>query len=547
MKKLILLFFLFLSLNLFSQGFWTQKADFGGVARYWAIGFSINGKGYAGLGRGNGFANSSDLWEYDPILNSWTQKASFPGPARYSSSVFVLNNKAYFCSGAYWNGAPGGYTPYNDVWEYNPATNSWLQKNNFPGAGRHDAFAFSYAGMGYLCFGQAANQSRLNDLWQYNPTTDTWTQKATFPGTSRSAGIQFGYQKYGYVGLGRDDSDQSLGDIWRYDCSTDTWFQLANFPDTSLSSASTFVTDKRAYVVGGYNFQSNSYAPELWEYYPISDTWVQKEDFPPNSRSCGFGFSINNRGYYGTGCVFSTFYKDFWEYTPSCDTFNSNVTLIGSTVYAIASGATYQWLNCNNGFAPIPSETNQSYSPAVSGNYAVIVTQNICSDTSDCIAVTICDSINTNVVLSGPTIYSLASGASYQWLNCNIGFAAIDNETNQSYTPSVNGNYAVIVSQNGCSDTSECIAIYTGIEEVDNSGIEFYPNPTQGEIIVDLKNNQLKSGVELIDMNGKIIKTFPASSLNTQKLFVGEISNGHYLLLFYIDTKKIYKEIIINK
>lgn len=477
MKKLILIIFLFLSLNVFSQGFWTQKANFGGVSRYWAIGFSINGKGYAGLGRGVGFTNSSDIWEYEPTSNTWTQKASFPGPARYSSSVFVLNNKAYFCSGAHWDGTTGGYTPYNDVWEYNPLTNSWLQKSNFPGAGRHDAFAFSYAGKGYLCFGQAANQSRLNDLWQYDPMTDTWTQKATFPGTARSAGIQFGYQKYGFVGLGRSDSDQSLGDIWRYDCFTDTWSQLADFPGTSIASASSFVTDERAYVVCGYNFQTNAYAPELWEYDPINDTWVLKQNFPPSSRSCGFSFSINNKGYYGSGCVFSTFYRDFWEYTPSC-----------------------------------------------------------------------IDTINTSVTILGPTIYALSSGATYQWLNCDIGLAVIDNETSQSYTPPVDGNYAVIVSLNGCSDTSDCVEISTiGIREADNSGIVFYPNPSQDEIIVDLKNKQLESDIKLIDMNGKIIKTFPASSPTNPKLFVGEISNGHYFLLFYIDSKKIYKEIIINK
>ncbi|HNW70239.1 MAG TPA: kelch repeat-containing protein [Bacteroidales bacterium] len=621
MKKTIAIFCsLFLTLNLFSQGYWTQKADFGGTPKYWAVGFAINGKGYAGLGRGSGFNNSSDLWEYNPVTNTWTQKSSFPGGARYSSHVFVINNKAYFCSGAYWSGISGDYTPYNDVWEYNPATDTWTQKNNFPGPGRHDAFAFSFAGTGYLCFGQDDNQISLNDLWAYNPNTDTWTQKASFPGTARSGGIQFGFGKYGYIGLGRDSNAVSLGDVWRYDCSQNTWAQMANFPSASRTSSSTFVTDNRAYIVCGYNFQSSSYPHELWEYNPNDDTWIQREDFPPGDRACGTAFSINNKGYFGLGNVFSTFKKDFWEYTPSClvslntnvtvigatiyalasgasyqwldcdngyavlpndtnqsytptvsgnyavivtqnscsdtsdcmavdicDALNTNVTVIGATIYALASGASYQWLDCDNGFAVIPNDTNQSYTPAGSGNYAVIVTQNSCSDTSVCTAVDICDAINTNVTVIGPTIYALAAGATYQWLNCDVGLAVIDNETNQSYSPPVSGSYAVIVTQDNCSDTSECTTVNTiGIEEVENSGITCYPNPLQNEITIDLKSHELKSDILLTDINGKIVRIFPATALKEQKLIIGQLPAGTYILSFDLDSKRVSKEIIIK-
>jgi len=474
---------MFLSLNLFSQGYWTQKADFGGTPKYWAVGFAVNGKGYAGLGRGNGFSNSSDLWEYNPVTNAWTQKSSFPGGARYSSHVFVINNKAYFCSGAYWSGISGDYTPYNDVWEYNPATDTWTQKNNFPGPGRHDAFAFSFGGMGYLCFGQDSNQLRLNDLWEYNPNTDSWTQKATFPGTARSGGIQFGFEKYGYIGLGRDNNNVSLGDIWRYDCSTNTWSQMANFPSTSRTSASTFVLNRRAYVVCGYNFQTSSYSSQLWEYNPNTDTWMQRENFPAAARACGTAFSINNRGYFGLGNVNSTFKKDFWEYTPWClDSINTDVFLTGNTIYANASGAVYQWLNCDSAFAQVSNATGQSFTPAWAGNYAVVISQDVCVDTSECIGVFCFDTINTAVTLSGVSLYSLASGASYQWLNCDIGFAVIDNETNQSYSPPVNGNYAVVVTQGDCSDTSACITFSAyGIDETENSGILIYANLLQKE------------------------------------------------------------------
>jgi hypothetical protein len=59
----------------------------------------------------------------------------------------------------------------------------------------------------------------------------------------------------------------------------------------------------------------------------------------------------------------------------------------GTTLTADQTGATYQWLDCDNNFAIINGETNQSYTPAVTGNYAVEVNMNGCVDTSACFLV----------------------------------------------------------------------------------------------------------------------------------------------------------------
>ena len=61
---------------------WTQKADFGGTARYVAVGFSIGSKGYIGTGDDDLNQFLKDFWEYDPATNTWTQKADFGGTAR---------------------------------------------------------------------------------------------------------------------------------------------------------------------------------------------------------------------------------------------------------------------------------------------------------------------------------------------------------------------------------------------------------------------------------------------------------------------------------
>ena len=72
------------------------------------------------------------------------------------------------------------------------------------------------------------------------------------------------------------------------------------------------------------------------------------------------------------------------------DEINIEVTENNGTLTATETGATYQWLDCDNGYNPITDETSQCLTPIVSGNYAVEITQNdICEVVSECYIVTV--------------------------------------------------------------------------------------------------------------------------------------------------------------
>jgi hypothetical protein len=60
-------------------------------------------------------------------------------------------------------------------------------------------------------------------------------------------------------------------------------------------------------------------------------------------------------------------------------------TLSGITITSNEATATYQWLDCDNVYALIPAATNQSFTAAANGNYAVSVSLNGCPDTSACV------------------------------------------------------------------------------------------------------------------------------------------------------------------
>ncbi len=68
-------------------------------------------------------------------------------------------------------------------------------------------------------------------------------------------------------------------------------------------------------------------------------------------------------------------------------TINPDITTTANdtTISSNQDGATYQWIDCNNSYAIIPGETDQSYTAAENGSYAVIVAFDGCTDTSGCV------------------------------------------------------------------------------------------------------------------------------------------------------------------
>jgi len=109
--------------------------------------------------------------------------------------------------------------------------------------------------------------------------------------------------------------------------------------------------------------------------------------------------------------------------------------------------------------------------------------------------------------LSEVTITSNNASASYVWLDCNNAYATIPGQTSQSFTALTNGNYAVELTENGCVDTTECVAITTVgvIENSFDNQLLIYPNPTNGKFTIDLGKVYNKTEISIMDIDGKLI------------------------------------------
>jgi hypothetical protein len=147
--------------------------------------------------------------------------------------------------------------------------------------------------------------------------------------------------------------------------------------------------------------------------------------------------------------------------------------------------------------------------------------------------------IDTSLTFADPVITSNATGAAYQWLDCNNGFAVIPGATSQTYTAEANGNYAVQITQGACTDTSACVTITT-VGIVENSfgdKLLIYPNPTNGNFSIDLGAIYDNPLILITDVSGNIIESKATSQSQVLNLFIKEPA-GIYIVSVQAGDKK---------
>jgi hypothetical protein len=171
-----------------------------------------------------------------------------------------------------------------------------------------------------------------------NPSIGNWTQREDFGGNGRSEAAAFVVGGAGYVTTGLDftgytipGSQDSLGeyyDLWQYtpDASIDpnkpgNWIgspngvqtQLDSFPGGGRHSAVAFSIGDTGYVGTGYD--GTNYYKDFYGYCTTTNTWTKEADFPGSARYDAVGFALDSMGYITTG--FDGSYKsDCYQYNP---------------------------------------------------------------------------------------------------------------------------------------------------------------------------------------------------------------------------------------
>ncbi len=125
--------------------------------------------------------------------------------------------------------------------------------------------------------------------------------------------------------------------------------------------------------------------------------------------------------------------------------------------------------------------------------------------------------VNKDVSRSMNTLIAQTNNgaAQFQWLDCKQNYSAITGETNKQYTPASNGEYAVMVTENSCRDTSDCVLFeINGNKVLHFSQLIVQPNPSRGVFNIQTVNALHNVEISLIDLQGKLHKVW-----NFEKLF----------------------------
>jgi len=149
--------------------------------------------------------------------------------------------------------------------------------------------------------------------------------------------------------------------------------------------------------------------------------------------------------------------------------------------------------------------------------------------------------IDTTLSFSGTTITANAMAISYQWLDCNSNYLPITGATNQMYTITTNGSYAVIVSNGNCADTTACIDITNlGLESnLELLEVNVFPNPFEDVITIEFETFDMFE-ITVSNIEGKIV--YKAN--NRKTITSSNLEKGIYIVTVLTKDKYFYKKII---
>ena len=140
--------------------------------------------------------------------------------------------------------------------------------------------------------------------------------------------------------------------------------------------------------------------------------------------------------------------------------------------------------------------------------------------------------VNTSVNATASLLTSLNGSASWQWLDCDNGFAVIPGASFQTFSPTSNGSYAVEVTDNGCVDTSACYDFTSiGVEERSAQlSASLTPTMTSGplRLVLDAPTGLLT--ISITDVRGHEVMRSQGPAKAEQRLDVSSLGRGVYQL-----------------
>jgi hypothetical protein len=190
----------------------------------------------------------------------------------------------------------------------------------------------------------------------------------------------------------------------------------------------------------------------------------------------------------------SGIYYDSLQSIYGCDSVRKLFLTIKQKSFSTATIST-----CDNSFLwPL---NGQTYSQ--SGTYTDTIVNSAGCDSIAILNLTV-SSLDTTVQNAAGVLCATQTAAVYQWINCAT-MSPISGAVSQNFAPTSNGNYAVIIQFENCTDTSVCVEYASaGIEQEEEIEFSVSPNPSLGEIQLSFPT-PFSGLIRFTDLQGKIL------------------------------------------
>ena len=286
-------------------------------------GVACNGKMYVIGGWGDGKARGAN-YEYDPATDKWTKKKSMPHPAHhaalasangkiYVSGGFIPPEKTQIPTGGAWQ-------PIEDMWEYDPAADSWKALAPMP-TKRGAAVATEAGGKIYVIGGATTVEGSKDPFFTfmgparvlsttevYDPATNKWeSRKPMAEPRNHAFGSAVNGKIYvigGRTGHGFIMTATNTNVVEAYDPVADMWSGPLERMPTARSGGGWGTDGRRIYCAGGEvtTAQLVGAFRGVEAYDTTTNTWLTLPSMPMPRHGVA-GAVINNEFHLVSGMV----------------------------------------------------------------------------------------------------------------------------------------------------------------------------------------------------------------------------------------------------
>lgn len=360
-----------------------------------------------------------------------------------------------------------------------------------------------------------------NKVWVFDVDPDGGTghlsgNPLVVPGTYAGGSVDIDDDGNTLV-VGAYKSNSERGQVFVYDFDGASWVQrgqtlsgVNNYDqfgfDVSMSN------DGNTIAVGskGWDSNPNNTTYEIGEttvYDWNGSNWVQRGTSIQGVNffdQCGFSVSLSGNGnrmavgYKGNNTAFSAaglvriFDWDGSAWVQNGDPiYGDGINVYSGHSVAMSDNGAILAIGAIQGTGPINQFTNQEGQVRIYEGNCLVST--------------------TAVIQNNDTLTAVAN-ASYQWLDCNNGNQPIINAVGQIFVPQNPGSYSVQVTENGCTQTSNCFdVLVTSFNDQTISKLNAFPNPTTNIITINSLQNIQK--IQVLNVTGKSVLTFTNSNM----------------------------------